>query len=40
MLYSNLKKNLREPLNSVITLWSKKGMTASFLGLTAHIKER
>lgn len=46
MLYSNLKKNLRESLNSAerislcAGIWSKKGMTASFLGLTAHYYSR
>ena len=46
MLYSNLKKNLRESLHSAerislcADIWSKKGMTASFLGLTAHYYSR
>ena len=46
MLYSNLKKDLRESLNSAerislcADIWSKKGMTASFLGLTAHYYSR
>ena len=46
MLYSNLKKDLRGSLNSAerislcADIWSKKGMTASFLGLTAHYYSR
>jgi len=45
-LYSNLKKDLRDSLNSAerislcADIWSKKGMTASFLGLTAHYYSR
>ena len=40
ILYSELKRKLSESLSIKISLcadkWSKKGMTASFLGLTAH----
>ena len=45
-LYSQLKKKLLESLNSAekislcADIWSKKGMTASFLGLTAHYYSR
>ena len=46
MLYSNLKEDLRKSLDSAerislcADIWSKKGMTASFLGLTAHYYSR
>ena len=46
MLYSNLKEDLRKSLDSAdrislcTDIWSKKGMTASFLGLTAHYYSR
>ena len=45
-IYSNLKKDLRESLSSAkrialcADIWFKKGMTASFLGLTAHYYSR
>ena len=46
MLYSNLKEDLRKSIDSAerislcADIWSKKGMTASFLGLTAHYYSR
>ena len=46
MLYSNLEKDLRESLHLAerislcADIWSKKGMNASFLGLTAHYYSR
>jgi len=46
MLYSNMKIDLRESLSSAerislcVDAWSKRGMSASFLGLTAHFYSR
>ena len=46
LIYSKLKRDLTESLNSAekislcADIWSKKGMSAAFLGLTAHCYHR